>query len=398
MHVRRLLRPAGAGVTLLVLALAAGEVAAQGRRFPDGPPSDPRAAAVPPRAVRVESPVDVPMLLVSGLPAVEVWIEGEGPYRFGIETGAPFVAVKRRVLDRLPPSRTDAAGVTRAERLRIGGAVLEGVVLAETRLGDPMLDGILGLNAFHDLLLTLDYPAGRVRIERGRLEAANGGDRLATVALGPFVGIRVVADGRPLVALIDTRSVGGFHVPPTEGDSLRFVSAPIVTGFAQGPSIGSYPVRTARLDGDLRIGQWTVERPLVGIRPVPAPLPQTAVLGNALLRSFVVTLDQASGVVRLANPDGLRIPPTPPLRSLGFRVRLEPGGTLRIAEVTPNSAAARAGLLAEDQVMEVDGRPAHEIGPSEWPRLAERTGAVTVVVSRAGARYALAVAPEIVVP
>ena len=41
------------------------------------------------------------MLGSDALPVVAVMVNGKGPYRFGIETGAPFVAIRERVAGNL---------------------------------------------------------------------------------------------------------------------------------------------------------------------------------------------------------------------------------------------------------------------------------------------------------
>ena len=56
--------------------------------------------ATPPRSVSFTGTVDVPLLdpgTRASLPVIAVMINGRGPYRFGVETGAGFVADITRV-------------------------------------------------------------------------------------------------------------------------------------------------------------------------------------------------------------------------------------------------------------------------------------------------------------
>src|SRR5262245_42091208 len=78
---------------VLPLVIAPAASAAQGADEP---------SAVPPRTVAMPASVEVP-LLESGipgatLPVISVMINGRGPYRFGVETGAGFVAVSRELV------------------------------------------------------------------------------------------------------------------------------------------------------------------------------------------------------------------------------------------------------------------------------------------------------------
>src|SRR5690348_778821 len=84
--------------TLFVVAatVAASTAGAQGQA-PD--PS-------PPQRVELVGRVEVPVTLESNLPIVEARVNGQGPFRFGIETGANFVIVSPDLVSRLSLTRT----------------------------------------------------------------------------------------------------------------------------------------------------------------------------------------------------------------------------------------------------------------------------------------------------
>ena len=76
--------------SLLALALLAQPV-----------PPDSQRDRSPPKEIRLAHPVvEVPLLRITGRPAVEVLIDGKGPFLFGIETGARLVAIAPRAAEK----------------------------------------------------------------------------------------------------------------------------------------------------------------------------------------------------------------------------------------------------------------------------------------------------------
>jgi hypothetical protein len=362
---------------LLALALLAQPV----------PPAASQPDPAPPKEVRLARPVvEVPLLRITGRPAVEVFVEGKGPFLFGIETGARFVAIAPRVATSLGLE----GEAFRVKEIAIGDASFLDLPAARARFADERIDGILGLALYEDLLLTLDFPAKKVRFERGALPAPDGKTLLPMTRAGPFWAVPVEVAGVPFHAILDTRGPGTLGVNPAAAAKLPFASPPAVVGTARGAAIAETPVRAGRLEGDLRLGALTFARPLVGIRQLPAHFPEEPLLGIEALEQMMVTLDQKSAVARFSRPAGPSIPPPPPLRSPGFRVRKEPRGPARIAGLRPGSAAAQT-LREGDVVLEIAGKPP---GDPEALRDLDR---VPVVVERDGKRLEVEVAQVVIV-
>ncbi|MCI0549015.1 MAG: serine hydrolase, partial [Candidatus Rokubacteria bacterium] len=198
---RRMVRVGGdAGDRITMLGPSAGPAEGPGRRVERGVVGGPAGEAdfghrreTPQRSRVPEAGVEVEMLAAGHLPALRVLVNGQGPYLFGIDTGAQGTAridsalAAKLGLEVVGQARSgDPSGLNtrtvdlvRIESLEIGGACFEGMVggvrgAGERRLG-LTLDGVLGFGLFADALLTLDYPGRKVRIERGELPA-NGSD------------------------------------------------------------------------------------------------------------------------------------------------------------------------------------------------------------------------------
>ena len=288
---------------LTSMLLSAGRALAQQRLT---------ASALAPR--RVDLPVQgatVPLrLIMQDRATVDVMVNGRGPYVFAIETGAPIVLVTERLATAL---HLPADNPSTVDSLRIGDLVLRDLPVVKGPAFLPGVDGLLGLTAYADLLLTVDYPALSVRFERGALVEPNGRDVLPLVEMGQHLGVDVDVGGHPHHAVLDTQSAAAIDCAPEVADSLRFVSGRVPTGSASIGGQPPVPVFSARLDGDVRMGATTIQRPILGIVSPPPGFPRELLLGARLLRHFVITLDQRNKRIRVNSPDRV-IPPPPDVR------------------------------------------------------------------------------------
>src|SRR5688572_3308993 len=145
--------------------------------------------------------VDVPVRMVDDFPIVPLWINGEGPYPFLVDTGAtpgigiaPSLArelgIRRRpgsVRVGTPTGRDVRVAWARVDRVRLGGAAFEGVPAVILDIGRADFAGIAGMGLFHRGVLTISFPERRLSLRRGSL--APGPDTFTV----PFV------DDRPTV-------------------------------------------------------------------------------------------------------------------------------------------------------------------------------------------------------
>lgn len=117
------------------------------------------------------------------LAIVDARINGQGPYRFVVDTGASNSAVSRTLAERLmmprgiPVPVMGAAGsspayMTKATMLEVAGRRFPEFSFAAgdflDRLSDSVgtrVDGVLGANAFRNLVLRIDYPNQRLSID-----------------------------------------------------------------------------------------------------------------------------------------------------------------------------------------------------------------------------------------
>jgi predicted aspartyl protease len=116
---------------------------------------------------------------------VPVYVNGSGPHRFVLDTGATMTCIDATLADRLelPEERGrvgvgmgigQEAGALRLvdmDSIRVGQATATGLVGCALDLGqfEAMgleVDGLLGLNYLREFRLTLDFQAERLTLER----------------------------------------------------------------------------------------------------------------------------------------------------------------------------------------------------------------------------------------
>jgi hypothetical protein len=387
----------------LVGAAAAAAPAAGAQRFrPDTASARLNARAFPldaPRAVELpDGGVAVPLVGPPTRPVVAVTVDGHGPYRFVVETGAGFTAVSPEVAAAagLAPADTADPTTVRVGALGVGAARIRDLRVGVMATAVPGVDGVLGLNAYRDLLLTLDYAGGTMRLARGTLGPANGRDRLALLPSDDLWEVALVVDGRPARAVLDTQGSGAFNVTPAAARGVRFAAPPAPTGTVQGPGIGVQPIHTARLAGDVRVGDVTFARPIVGIVPMPPGYPEHWNLGGPALAQFTVTLDQRARVLQLARPGRAPVPAPPAVHAPGFRAPVQAGRRV-VAEVTPGGHAEARGVRVGDEVVLVDGAPAGALVLDAWTARLRRPGPVALRLRRGGRDVDVVLDPPAVV-
>ncbi|HKQ57493.1 MAG TPA: retropepsin-like aspartic protease, partial [Candidatus Eisenbacteria bacterium] len=266
----------------------------------------------PERTTIPERGAEVEMTRSGHLPAVQVMINGQGPFRFAIDTGAGGAArldsalaaklgleTVGQVRSGDPSGRnTRMMNLVRLASVEIGGARFEGLNAAvrdynEGRMGEP-IDGILGFALFKECLFTLDYPRNRLRIERGTLPPANGKQVIAFSADRGIPAIRLQVDSLWVSADVDAGSPGGFTLPASYSARLPLAGAPRVVGHARTVS-NEFEITAAELKGSVRLGGFDFPGATIGFQPV-FPVGN---VGSGVLKDFRVTFDQKNSRMRL---------------------------------------------------------------------------------------------------
>lgn len=295
-----------AAISLVVSLVLAASAAAQPVRR-QGPPLKPFAS------VELVAPSEVPMLAGEGV-LVEVRLDGKGPYRFALDTGAAGggrisqslaqalnLPIVGEVITGDPSGKNrETLQVVSAGSLTVGGASFRDVHLAVRDLprrpgsSASEFEGVLGIGLFQEHLLTLDYPARTLRIENGELPAADGkevveySDRFGIPQISIGIGkLEVAAD-------IDSGNVNGeMALPASYLGKVSLVGEARVVGKAR-TGFNEFEIRQAVLADGVRIGVHLVEAARVDFVEI---FPHGN-LGHGFLSRFVLTIDQKNRRLR----------------------------------------------------------------------------------------------------
>ena len=259
---------------------------------------------------------DLPMKKFGLMPAIEVMVNGRGPYLFAIDTGASgsgradTTLVEELALPVVGEARSSDGGsgparvlpVVRVEKLEIAGMSFGPADLASRNYNEkPGLErihGILGFGLFKKGVLTLDYPKGRVRYERDAALPEPDGKTILTLGGDRVAALEVRIAGEAQRARLDSGNmVGRFVLPTAAVEKLQRIGEPAVVGKARTVS-GEIEIKKVAIADTISLGQYEFPREEV-VFPAPGGIVN---IGGAVLREFCVSFDQANGRLRLEKP------------------------------------------------------------------------------------------------
>ena len=251
-----------------------------------------------------------PLDVSAAIPVVDVMIDGKGPYRFGIDTGAQGIGrisadlaaqlglmSVGQVQTPAPGGTLDTRKIYRARKLAIGGmtfAYADLVAMAALPNRPTSWSGILGMDLFKKVTLTLDYGRGAMKLSG---EPLSGGVAAKFDSGIPSIPLKIGTS--ELTVDLDTGN----------GAAPLFVSEAVAKSVPQsGPTVERGKARTSF--GEFSIMQAPIAVPVtVG----GTALPVDAIgwpaargegnLGSRGLAGMQLSVDRADGLVAI-KPSG----------------------------------------------------------------------------------------------
>ena len=256
--------------------------------------------------------LEVPLRFIGTMPAVEVTVNGKGPFLFGIDTGAQgparidsAVAEKLGIAPAGERQATDGSNrgpqrmqMVRLETLEIGGLRFADITAGSRSYKSAQraaeLDGVIGLQLLAGYLATIDFPGKKLRLNRGALGAADGREILDYKNEQGVPTILMSVGESTIEARIDSgNGIGAFVLPTATAEKLTQLSEAAVVGKARSLS-GEVEIKQVQVKEPIRIGRHEFAEPTITF---PA-LGDVANIGGKALADFVVTFDQANSRVR----------------------------------------------------------------------------------------------------
>jgi hypothetical protein len=264
-------------------------------------------APEPPGEVMIGGRSELPMTFAGHIPIIEAKVNGKGPFRFAFDTGfAGVLMVSSTVAKQLGLSVTGEmmAGDPSGKNARaVQQAHVESFDAGSAHLGDFVAgiegerpfdnaDGVVGLQMFHSLLVTFDYPGKKIIINGGKLSAGDPHVLKYRTEKGiPNIDIDVA--GTKVSMDIDAGSPALLSLPLSLAKSLPLEAEPRVVGHGR-TMTNEFDVYAATLKGEAHVGDITVATPqldFVEIFPVGN-------IGSRFLSQYTVTFDPANHLVK----------------------------------------------------------------------------------------------------
>lgn len=160
------------------------------------------------------------------------------------------------------------------------------------------VDGILGLNFLADYLVTLDFPAKKLRLEKGQLPESDNAEVLDYKNAAGIAEVELSIGDKKIKARLDTgNAIGAFVLPTAFAEKLTFAGEPRVIGRARSAS-GEMEIKQVQLKDVIRLGRYefpdaTIVYPALG---------EIGNVGVKTLSQFGVTFDQKNERLRLTRP------------------------------------------------------------------------------------------------
>lgn len=271
MFARRLVPILLSGLVLSARGVEAAAPAAPIEEPKPAPPAAPDALRLPPAQIDNALEVggeEVKAREVETRLSVPVMLNGRGPYRFIVDSGADSSAVGLRIAHdlQLPLGRpgllhamtADNVVVDRVkvDQLTVGPSTVTNLQLPALKEGDIGGDGVIGIDALVHQRLMMDFEKRVIRVEDARIpERRLPGAIIITAQRrrGQLILTHVTAAGLPLDAVIDTGSqvtVGNLALRDKliRGNRDKFLTVPVI-----GVTGAKADLQMARI-GELRLG------------------------------------------------------------------------------------------------------------------------------------------------
>ncbi|MEI9988858.1 MAG: aspartyl protease family protein [Rhizomicrobium sp.] len=336
-------------------------------------------------APAVAAPITVPFDMIGNQLYVNGTVDGQGPFRFMLDTGAVDIVAQSLTarLGLTPGSggsvrgagdATAQSGIVAVPLVNVGGATLAGENFYVLSL-DPIeqlagvhVDGVLGFEFLRRYVTRFDFDSRTITLtDPAKFKADGAGTPMPMTFAHNTPEIAGTYDGIPGTFDIDTGDNGDLTLTTPFVAAHRLRDRPgkhvdVISGYGVG---GETYARIMR-GGALVLGTVPVGHPVTDLSSNTGGLFGAGAfsgnIGIGVVKRFAMTLDYAHGTLYLA-PRGGPVDDIDTYDRTGMAIVPNPAG-FEIYAVTPGGPAEAAGIKKGDIVTAVDGAPAAGIALS----------------------------------
>jgi hypothetical protein len=322
---------------------------------------------------------EVPFEVREGHIFVPVMLNGKGPYRMLLDSDRGNILTPMAMADLgIKPEgnfgttgsgeNQQEIGIARIDRVEIGNVAIDGMLFAAIDIADYLsrvvgVDGVAGVVGFEFLKrfpVKLDYQRGRATFyEPSRFTYSGGGLGVPFKLKGRVALVEGSVDGVAGTFAIDTSSAESvsLHAPFVDKNGLvkRYgATQSIVSGVTSSDYMHAQLARA----NALKLGAVSVDKPTMALGTSTNDAKGTSdvagSVGYGVLRQFNITFDYANGVIyfeKNANFGQRDI-----FDRSGMWLERTAAG-FEVVDVTKDGPAAKAGLVAGNVIVAVEGKP-----------------------------------------
>lgn len=245
-------------------------------------------------------------------PNFEVFINGEGPFLFGIDWGLNAFVISSELSEKLGLQKAGtyempgrAEDYVEIKEMKIGDASFNGATAFAKEILDKRIQGVMGFNVFEQVLMTFDFPNKKLIFEKGELPQPDNKNifSLATPEEGERPDIDVSIGDLKFKATLDTRAFGWLIINDEYMDDLT-TYGPKDEFIGQGPQMGTMNITATRVEETLMVGWMEVRNPIVKFRNRPG-----AIIGMDFMKNFTITLDKQNHRVKFETTKSMPLLP-----------------------------------------------------------------------------------------
>lgn len=340
--------------------------------------------------------VVLPLVKNSTHPKVVVDVGDGEHYEFIVDTGAGVNVIDSSIAESqgyevvgemeigAPGGPQIPGKIVRVPLIRVGDATIENaefVTMDVIGFSGGMTQGVIGIGTFSDHLVEYYIRGGQITVSKGSLSA----DKVGVIPYDGSKGqieIEVDVAGTIVPTHIDTGSMGGLMLPGEMAASLPLIEAPMSGGKARLVG-GERDISHAQLAGNIQFAGLKYENLTVSFM---TPSSGSGNIGGRILGQLVVSIDQKNHLIgfekRLHDKAVVK---TDKRRRLGIQFSGRSNiDSMTIGRVDEGSLGEKAGLLAGDALLTINGKPVGDYGMPALAALFGGSEALRIEVEREG--------------